>query len=39
LPLRDLLSFVVFLASLFGGTVHWRGTRFAVQASGAMTHT
>jgi ceramide glucosyltransferase len=39
LPLRDLLSFVVFLASLFGGTVHWRGTRFAVQASGAMTRS
>lgn len=39
LPLRDLLSFAVFLASLFGGTVHWRGTRFAVQASGAMTRS
>src|SRR5690606_26193146 len=26
LPLRDLLSFAVFLASLFGETVHWRGS-------------
>ncbi|HEY5347366.1 MAG TPA: bacteriohopanetetrol glucosamine biosynthesis glycosyltransferase HpnI, partial [Rhizomicrobium sp.] len=39
LPLRDLLSFAVFLTSLFGETVHWRGTRFAVQPSGAMTHS
>ena len=26
MPLRDLLSFAVFVASLFGETVHWRGT-------------
>ena len=31
LPVRDLLSFAVFVASLFGETVHWRGTRFAVE--------
>lgn len=37
LPLRDLLSFAVFLISLSGVTVHWRGTHFAVQASGAMS--
>jgi len=37
LPLRDLLSFVVFLVSLFGETVHWRGTHFAVEPSGAMS--
>jgi len=37
LPLRDLLSFAVFLASLAGVTVHWRGTHFAVEASGAMS--
>jgi ceramide glucosyltransferase len=36
-PLRDLLSFAVFLVSLFGETVHWRGTHFAVEASGAMS--
>jgi ceramide glucosyltransferase len=37
MPVRDLFSFVVFVASLFGETVHWRGTHFAVQASGAMS--
>jgi ceramide glucosyltransferase len=36
-PARDLLSFGVFVASLFGETVHWRGTHFAVQPSGAMS--
>jgi ceramide glucosyltransferase len=37
LPLRDLLSFGVFVASLYGETVHWRGTHFAVEPSGAMS--
>ena len=37
LPLRDLLSFAVFLVSLFGETVHWRGGHFAVEPSGAMS--
>jgi ceramide glucosyltransferase len=37
LPLRDLLSFAVFVASLFGERVHWRGTQFAVEPSGAIT--
>jgi len=37
MPVRDLLSFAVFVASLFGETVHWRGTHFAVEASGAMS--
>ena len=37
LPLRDLLSFAVFLVSLVGETVHWRGTHFAVEPSGAMS--
>lgn len=37
MPLRDMLSFVVFVTSLFGETVHWRGTHFAVEASGAMS--
>jgi ceramide glucosyltransferase len=37
MPVRDLLSFVVFLASLFGETVHWRGSHFAVEPSGAMS--
>ncbi len=37
LPLRDLLSFAVFVVSLSGETVHWRGTHFAVEPSGAMS--
>ena len=37
LPLRDLLSFAVFVSSLFGETVHWRGGRFAIEATGAMS--
>ena len=37
LPVRDLLSFVVFLASLFGETVHWRGSHFTVQRCGAIS--
>ena len=37
LPLRDLLSFAVFVNSLFGETVHWRGGRFAVEPTGAMS--
>jgi ceramide glucosyltransferase len=37
LPARDLLSFAVFIASLFGERVHWRGTEFAVEPSGAMS--
>ena len=37
MPARDLLSFAVFLASLFGETVHWRGGHFAVEPSGAMS--
>lgn len=37
LPMRDLLSFAIFVASLFGERVHWRGTHFAVEPSGAMS--
>jgi ceramide glucosyltransferase len=37
LPLRDLLSFAIFVNSLFGETVHWRGGRFAIEATGAMS--
>ena len=37
LPLRDVLSFTVFVASLFGETVHWRGGRFAIEPTGAMS--
>ncbi|MES2473339.1 MAG: bacteriohopanetetrol glucosamine biosynthesis glycosyltransferase HpnI [Pseudomonadota bacterium] len=37
LPVRDLLSFAVFLGSLFGETVHWRGSHFTVQRCGAIS--
>lgn len=37
LPLRDLLSFAVFVNSLFGETVHWRGARFGIAPTGAMS--
>ncbi len=39
LPLRDVLSFGVFFASLFGGKVSWRGSRFRVSAGGALTRS
>jgi ceramide glucosyltransferase len=37
LPARDLLSFAVFLGSLSGETVHWRGNHFTVQRCGAIS--
>jgi ceramide glucosyltransferase len=37
LPLRDLLSFAVFVHSLFGETVHWRGSRFEITPTGVMS--
>ncbi|MBV9903996.1 MAG: glucosyltransferase, partial [Alphaproteobacteria bacterium] len=37
LPVRDIISVSVFLASFFGQKVAWRGTRFEVQPSGAMS--
>jgi ceramide glucosyltransferase len=36
LPLRDMLSFVVFVGSFFGRSVEWRGTRFHVTDSGDL---
>jgi ceramide glucosyltransferase len=37
LPLRDLLSFGIFLGSLFGNAVEWRGERLRVEKSGLMS--
>ena len=37
LPLRDLLSFAVFVASFFGRKVFWRDQNFHVEPSGRMT--
>jgi ceramide glucosyltransferase len=39
LPVRDVLSFFVFVASFFGEDVHWRGVRFAVSPSGALSQS
>jgi ceramide glucosyltransferase len=35
-PLRDLLSFAVFVASHFTGAVTWRGQRFRVRRDGTL---
>jgi ceramide glucosyltransferase len=37
LPVRDLLSFAVFVGSLFGETVHWRGARLSVERGGVIS--
>ena len=37
LPVRDALSFAVFVASFFGRTVFWRDQVFRVEPSGRMT--
>jgi ceramide glucosyltransferase len=37
LPVRDLLSFAVFVGSFFGRSVSWRDQLFRIEASGRMT--
>jgi ceramide glucosyltransferase len=37
LPVRDLLSFAVFVVSLSGETVHWRGARLSVGGNGVIS--
>ena len=37
LPVRDLLSFAVFIASFWPGSIEWRGHRFGVRSDGIMT--
>ncbi len=39
LPMRDLLSFAIFVTSLFGETVHWRGSRFSVEPTGFLSQS
>lgn len=36
LPLRDVLSFIIWAVSWFGRTVEWRGRRFEVKRDGRM---
>ncbi|WP_165491109.1 bacteriohopanetetrol glucosamine biosynthesis glycosyltransferase HpnI [Lichenihabitans psoromatis] len=38
-PLRDLVSFAVFIASFWPGSLDWRGHKFAVQSDGTMAST
>ncbi|HKD48967.1 MAG TPA: bacteriohopanetetrol glucosamine biosynthesis glycosyltransferase HpnI [Rhizomicrobium sp.] len=37
LPLRDVLSFAVFVTSRFGETIYWRGSRYSIETSGALS--
>ncbi len=37
-PLRDLLSFAVFVASFLGRDVEWRGHRYGVQADSTLAY-
>ena len=37
LPVRDIISFAVFLLSFFGQQVAWRGARYQIRPSGAMS--
>ncbi len=39
LPIRDVMSFCVFIASMFAEDVHWRGSRFAVSPSGVLSQS
>ncbi len=36
LPLRDLLSFLVFTASLFGTKIRWRGSQLEIRRHAAL---
>jgi ceramide glucosyltransferase len=37
-PIQDLISFVVYLASFFGSTVSWRGQGYRVLPDGRLIH-
>jgi ceramide glucosyltransferase len=37
-PIRDILSFVVFVASFFGRRVEWRGDRYGVKADHTLAY-
>ncbi|HEY1721475.1 MAG TPA: bacteriohopanetetrol glucosamine biosynthesis glycosyltransferase HpnI [Magnetospirillaceae bacterium] len=36
LALREVLTFAVFVAALWGRTVHWRGSRYRIHRDGTM---
>ena len=37
-PLRDVVSFAVFVASFFGRGVEWRGRRYGVRADNSLVY-
>lgn len=37
-PVRDLLSFAIFVASFFGNAVTWRGRRYSVRQDGTLVY-
>jgi ceramide glucosyltransferase len=37
-PLRDVMSFIVFVASFFGRVVEWRGHRYGLQADSSLAY-
>ncbi|MEO8812845.1 MAG: bacteriohopanetetrol glucosamine biosynthesis glycosyltransferase HpnI [Caulobacteraceae bacterium] len=39
MPTRDMLSFIVFIASFTVSTVGWHGRRFRVDRDGVLSHT
>jgi ceramide glucosyltransferase len=38
LPLCDLLTFAIFIASFFGRAIEWRGHRYGVRADNSLAH-
>jgi ceramide glucosyltransferase len=39
LPVRDVVSFLVYLCSFFGRSIDWRGEQFIVGTSGALSQS
>jgi ceramide glucosyltransferase len=37
-PVRDVLSFAIFVASFFGNAVTWRGQRYSVRGDGTLVY-
>lgn len=37
LPIRDLMSFTIWVKGTFGQSIHWRGRQLSVGADGALT--
>jgi ceramide glucosyltransferase len=38
-PIRDILSFIIFVASFFGRRVEWRGRRYAVKTDHTLAYS